>query len=777
MTKSTRKARKPSRRTGLDVQESLDYLDQGISVFDGDLELALFNRRLLDLLDLPAGLVEIGVAFEDLIRFNAERGEYGEGDVEALVRQRLELAAEPEHHCFERTRPDGTVLEVRRKPLPGGGFITTYSDVTELKRGEQALRENEDRFRRLYEMAPLGYQSLDIDGNFLEVNQAWLDMFGYAREEVIGRWFGDFVAEKDLFDTNFPRFKEAGEIRVPGYEMRCRDGSAKTVAFDGRVGYDEQGNFLQTHCILSDITERKRAEEELLAAKNKASVAEERLNEAARIANLGYWIWDEVKNKLIDCSEEYARIYGYTKEQMLAQTFNEQADLQFAHPDDRDPLAKTYSEFHVNPETYDVEYRAILPDGTVRNIREIGNPILDEQGRLVQSFGINQDITELKSMERQLAHAQKMEALGQLTGGVAHDFNNILQVILGNLHLVSDSLDADDEAVEPIGHAISAGERGALLTQQLLSFSRRQMLNPEVVDANDVVLGIIQLLHRTLGEDTVIKTRFARDLWPVSIDPGKLENAILNLALNARDAMPEGGELSVETRNELLKQAIPREDGDLAAGRYAVLRISDTGRGMTPEVLEQAFEPFFTTKDVGEGSGLGLSMVYGFARQSGGHLAIASEPGHGTTVTMYLPVAEGRPAAKTANGGGKAVAGGTVLVVEDDAEVRDITAKTLKALGCKVVEAENARSALRALENRDDIELVFTDVVMPGGMDGIGLAEEVERLHPAIKVLLTSGYPTSDFDADDTLEDRFQLLRKPYNTLELAAAVKAVLED
>jgi signal transduction histidine kinase/CheY-like chemotaxis protein len=381
-------------------------------------------------------------------------------------------------------------------------------------------------------------------------------------------------------------------------------------------------------------------------------------------------------------------------------------------------------------------------------------------------------------IERQLTQAQKMEAIGTLTGGMAHDFNNVLGVIVGNLDLLTRVIKADPAAAELCGEALDGATRCADLIRRLLAFARRQSLRPERTDVNAVVNDIALLLRRTLGEDITLALDLDARLWPVMADPAQLESALVNLATNARDAMPKGGPLDITTRNTHLDASYAMLHPDVVAGDYALLEISDTGTGIAPQVIGRIFEPFFTTKEQGRGTGLGLSMVFGFVKQTGGHLAVDSEPGLGSTFRIYLPranVDDGKAANPTDR---QPVVGGeeTVLLVEDNAALRRATARQLTELGYQVREAEHADAALALLDHGNRVDLLFTDVVMPGTMDGFDLAHEATRLRRGLKVLLTSGFSGVRV-GDQRMEDcPFLLLNKPYRHDELARALRAVLD-
>lgn len=384
---------------------------------------------------------------------------------------------------------------------------------------------------------------------------------------------------------------------------------------------------------------------------------------------------------------------------------------------------------------------------------------------------VSHDVTEHKLSEEHLRQAQKMEAVGQLTGGVAHDFNNLLAVIIGNAELLEDRLGHEVSELSAISQTAT---RGADLTQRLLAFSRRQPLRPKVIDVGGLVSGMSELLARTLGETIEIQTFVATDLQSALADPGQVENALLNLALNARDAMPNGGKLTIECQNARLGADYVDKHPDLIAGNYVVLAVSDEGTGMSAEVKSHAFEPFFTTKEVGEGSGLGLSMIYGFAKQSGGHATIYSEVGKGTTVKLYLP--RGEQAQQVIQAGkvqdiprGE---GETILVIEDDPEVRALAVRMLESLNYRVIDVADAASAHKALATEETFDLVLSDVVLTGGTSGPEFAEKARMTYPDLKIIFMSGYPAEAAHRNGFLGSNYVLLNKPFRRLEFAKAIR-----
>jgi signal transduction histidine kinase len=388
-------------------------------------------------------------------------------------------------------------------------------------------------------------------------------------------------------------------------------------------------------------------------------------------------------------------------------------------------------------------------------------------------------IAQREGVEGALRQAQKMEAMGHLTGGIAHDFNNLLQVILGNLELLQRRrLVANDDGQRMLATAARGAERAATLTQRLLAFARRQPLDPRPLDVNKLVQGMSELLHRTLGESIRIETVLAGGIWRVAADSNQLENALLNLAVNARDAMSGAGRLTIETANVHLDEAYARVN-EVRPGQYVMLAVSDTGSGMTPDVAAKAFEPFFTTKDVGKGSGLGLSQLYGFIKQSEGHAKIYSEPGEGTTITLYLPRLAGAGADEAA-GIASALPQGRgdlqVLVVEDDEDVRAHAVAMLTELGYAVIEAADANAALRLLDAHPRVRLLFTDVGLPGGRNGRELADEARRARPGLPVLFTTGYARNAIVHHGRLDPGVDLITKPFTFAALANKVHAMLE-
>jgi signal transduction histidine kinase len=403
-------------------------------------------------------------------------------------------------------------------------------------------------------------------------------------------------------------------------------------------------------------------------------------------------------------------------------------------------------------------------------------------GRLDQALAVAAERnTELARSREELAQAQRLEAIGQLTGGVAHDFNNLLTVVLGNLDLILRAR-GDAEKIERLAQgAMRAAQRGEYLVRQLLTYARKQITRPDTVNLNQLIVNIESLMHRVIGEQIEVVTMLSPVLAPAQIDPAHFETAMLNLVINARDAMAGGGRITIETCNVTLDLKDAANNSELAAGPYVMIAVSDSGSGMTPEVLARAFDPFFTTKEVGKGSGLGLSQVYGFAKTAGGHVKIYSELGIGTTVKLYLPKSSDRPVVPeigTETASLRPATGHeTILAVEDDDDVLVVASESLKELGYQVVTAGNAAQALEILKGDQPVDLLLSDVIMPGGMNGVQLTVEARRIRPELKVLLTSGYTAAALSLEHGLPDNLNVVEKPYRREELAKKLRLVIGE
>jgi two-component system, cell cycle sensor histidine kinase and response regulator CckA len=524
--------------------------------------------------------------------------------------------------------------------------------------------------------------------------------------------------------------------------------------------------------VRSDVTDLVQRDQAL--RESQASLAA-----AQRIAKLGSWELDLVNpgaagREPLRWSDETFRIFGYEPGEI---DVSNESFFRLVHPDDRESLRQAVDQAIAEGSTCNVEHRARRRDGREIIVQALATVERDAAGAPVRMVGTVQDITERKHIEDGLRQSQKMEAVGQLTGGLAHDFNNLLTVIIGSAEQLEEIRQGENPLAEKLLSNITrAADQASALTRRLLAFARKQPLQPRAVNINEYVLGMKPLLQRSIGEHIAIQMVPAADLWAAYVDPHQVEAAVLNLAINARDAMREGGHLTIETANVIMAEQQAARYGDVTPGEYVALDVSDDGRGMPAEILARAAEPFFTTKPPGEGTGLGLSMVYGFAKQSGGHMNIHSEVGHGTTVRLYFPrarvAAELRgpaPAAPDAPPGGRE----RILIVEDEPAVRESAVSLLLGLGYAVLEAADGPAALALAERNPPVDLLLTDLIMPGGMNGVALAEALKARQPALRILYCSGYSEN---AILPLGEPASLLQKPYRRQELAHKIRAALD-
>ncbi len=511
------------------------------------------------------------------------------------------------------------------------------------------------------------------------------------------------------------------------------------------------------------------------AAESAAIAASARLERALRASSAGVWELNYQTQRAY-YSPRFMSLLGH-EEFETEQGFSFFVDN--LHDEDRSRVTDDIQAHIDGRAPLRGEFRLCMKNGDYRWFSASGEVSRDHAGQPLYLSGSITDISERRQVEEQLQQSQKMEAIGNLTGGIAHDFNNILAVVIGNLDLLNMEIAEGTEARSLVDIAISASLKGSELTKSLLAFSRRQPLQPKLVSINQLLSTGAKMLSRAIGEAIKVQLNLADGLWPVSIDPSQLESALLNMMVNARDAMPNGGHIIIETRNTALDADYASQNPEVFPGDYVVLEVSDDGAGMPPEVLRRAFEPFFTTKEKGKGTGLGLAMVFGFVKQSGGHIKIYSEVGHGTTIRIYLP--KSMQSGEVANDGSARQAtrlsrGESILVVEDNPAVRKAVSKQLTGAGYRVKEVEAAVAALALLEADSGIHLVFSDVIMPGTMTGADLAREVKRRWPAIKILLTSGFPEGLLGNGNKIPEGINLLSKPYRMEELFLKIREVID-
>ena len=608
-----------------------------------------------------------------------------------------------------------------------------------------------------------GLVAVDNDWRFTYINAAAERMWNRKAADVIGTPVFDTSApdSNNPFQLNYLASKKSGDpVGFSAY-------SGRFGAWLEVRGYPHPRGYT---AFFRDVSQERAAHRALLRGEGKLESAAS-VNQRIFETSLDLILVVDRKGAFIRVSPSSQAILGYTPEEMSARSAAE-----FIYPDDLEPTREEMRLARRGGVVRNFECRYLHRDGRVINLVWTGVWSEPEQ----QHFFIGRDMTEQMRLEQHLRQAQKMEAVGQLTGGIAHDFNNILAVILGLIELLAEGV-AHDPQLSDMAKAIDeAAERGAQLTQRMLAYARKQPLHARDVDLAEVVTRTATMLQRTLGEDIAVKTVIGEDLWPALADPSQLEDAILNLAVNARDAMPKGGQLVVETANVHLDEQYAAEHVEVTPGDYVAVVVTDSGGGMAPEAVERAFDPFFTTKDVGRGTGLGLSMVYGFVKQSRGHVKIYSEVGHGTSIKLYLPraVSAETAAADAASEAAVHLRGHeTILVVEDARAVRTMAVNMLESLGYEVWQAEDGRSALECLKSPRTIDLLFTDMIMPNGMSGQDLSRKARELRPGLKVLFTSGYSEHFIAARGDAEPDGPLLNKPYRKQRLAEAVRSVLDN
>jgi PAS domain S-box-containing protein len=563
-------------------------------------------------------------------------------------------------------------------------------------------------------------------------------------------------------------------VTVPSLALSADAAMRRRTEDELRAVHDELNR--RAAARTTDLTDANRAlHDEIERRKRAESVLDEQtrhLSEAQRLANLGSWVRNLETNEIV-WSEQLYEIFGVQRGEEDTGSFD--GYLQRIHPDDRERVRKQVQAAIKAGQGFRGDRRIVRPNGEIRHVQTCVELVKDDAGRVVSMHGICFDVAERKQAEialertrEQLAQMQKMEALGQLTGGIAHDFNNLLMVVSGHAELLRRKL-SDPSQLRAVEAIMGAGQRGERLTRQLLTFSRRQPLNPVPIDLRQRVQDMRPMLSSSLRGNITLVVEFPDDLWSVEADVAEFELALVNVAVNARDAMPDGGTFTISAHN------VPSGQGRLGqpANDHVVISFADTGVGIPQDTLKKIFDPFFTTKAVGKGTGLGLSQVYGFAHQSGGTVSVTSVLGHGSTLSLYLGRCDTAAAAMPKMGDPDKVgsAEGTILVVEDNPEVADVTATLLEQIGYRVLRAGNAADALERLKVADRIDLVFSDIVMPNGMNGIHLAQELMEHYPAIRVLLTTGYS----DAAAAGETRFPILRKPFELPALEQAIRKVM--
>lgn len=655
-------------------------------------------------------------------------------------------------------------------------LIAITENITNIKLAEAQRSEAERSLMQLLRNLPgVAYRCLyDDKWTMLYVSESFKRLTGYDADAVLENKAITFAGLIHPDDRHF-----AAEIVDEAlthnqsfqveYRIIHKDGAIRWFWEQGSGVRDNDGNIVAIEGYITDITLQKQAHANI-------QESEQRFQLLSKATNDAIWDWDLITNKLW-WSDSFATLFGIYAHDSLPSVDGWQKRI---HPDDRyrvvNNLKRSVEE---HQQSWSDNYKFQRQDGSYADVIDRGYVIYNQANEAIRMVGGITDISERLEIEEKLRQSQRLEAVGQLTGGVAHDFNNLLTVIVGNAEIITESLDSNSNLRGLSEMIQEAADRGAELIRSLLAFSRRQALDPKHIDANQLLNNFQGLLSRSIGEAIQLELVLQADLWLAQVDPGQLENALLNLAINARDAMPSGGRLLIETMNVSLSEDYGSQH-DVNPGDYVIIGVSDTGIGIAPENLDKVFEPFYTTKSKDKGTGLGLAMVYGFARQSFGHINIYSELGQGTTIRLYLP----RSPEEVATAENPTVlqiqphiGNESILVVEDDELVRSYVISQLEFMGYQVISASNGNEAMEIILSDAKIDLLFTDVVMPGGMNGRELSDKAMRIRPKLKVLFTSGYTENSIVHHGRLDPGVMLLSKPYSRDELTTKIRKSLQD
>jgi PAS domain S-box-containing protein len=663
---------------------------------------------------------------------------------------------------WDELRTSGPAWKIERPQATGDSYVPFFPD------------QNGKVYELLLANLPVMLHCMDGAGRLTSVNKRWAKSLGYSETEAVGRAFNEFLTAESrtrLVQQIYPPYFQSGICRDEILTVTRKDGSTAKIVFSMNAYRGDKGRIERSVCLL---------DEPLSISQAVTVVEDQRFKGAFESAAHGM--------ALVSPLGEITLANGAFWE-FLEKSEHQRASSvkDILHKDDVAPFLASVGELiKGHAPSIKQELRYMAGEGRVMHGATSLALVRNDAGEVEQIILQIVDVTDKKQATQRLQHAQKMEAIGQLTGGLAHDFNNLLTVIIGNLELLESKSGIDERGARRLAEAIDAARKGSDLTRQMLAFARKQVLEPREVNINDLVKGIAPLLSRSIGENIQLKAHAMAGEPKALIDPSQLESSILNLAINARDAMPKGGLLTIETQPIFLDKAYAAKYPEVTPGHYVMVAVSDTGTGMSPELLEKVFQPFFTTKAQGKGSGLGLAMVYGFIKQSGGHINVYSEVGHGTSIKMYLPrkFADGEALPEVAGHPAEAVVEAApvprnpkILVVEDQEAVRAVACGFLEDFGYDIVEAEDGLQALARLQENPDIDLMFSDVVMPGGLNGFDLAQAARGIRPDLKIVHTSGYPKGAMVHQE--EPRFRegfIIMKPYRREDLQKIIRDALE-
>jgi PAS domain S-box-containing protein len=743
---------------------AIEQVSEAISIYDPEDSLVYLNQAMKNLYPNKENANRLGIGFEERINILSDSvGLTSKDDIKNFVKQRLS-DRDKRNERFETNPSVGSTWLFLDQRLPDGSSVTTARDITRQKNTEQALRESEARYALVLAAKDEGLWEANFVTGIYYRSPRWNEILGYGENELPPTRAAfsalihpeDSEAAQHAFDSHL----ELGTPFDIEYRVRHKSGDYIWVSIRGKAVWGADGKPVRLVGSIRDITEQKLAENQLL-------LIQERTNAQFKNNPVPSFLWQKSDDEfiLVDHNEAAATLNHGRVSKMIGQSAREVLE---SRPDvlislgqvlaDRTVISHTAERPDIfgSQDQWDITTYAFIPPDCV--------------------MVCVQDITDIKTLEHQLIQAQKMEAVGQLPGGVAHDFNNLLSAVMTNAQLLELQLGDDNASRLMASQIVQVARRGAELTHRLLAFSRKQALQPESISLNALVNGMRNLLQRSLGETIEIKMIAGNQISNVLADSGQVENALVNLAINASHAMPDGGMLTIAMVNATISNPEWADLWEGQTGDYVALKVTDTGTGIDPETLQHVFEPFFTTKEVGEGSGLGLSMVYGFAQQSGGFTTIESEVGAGTSVTIYLPISPNSRPSKKAIGEVMALRQGlgeTILLIEDEEAVRVATRKILSKLGYRVLATNDGVEARRLIAEEQRIDLLLSDLILPGGMNGFEIYHEIHQTRPDMKCLFMSGYSSVP---DHQRPDDAELLEKPVDMRLLTTRIREILD-
>ena len=747
------------------LSAAINSMSSGFAIWNHDDRLVMCNEQFRDLYPEIKALIVPGAKFVDLTQAVLDQGAIPEASDSPdpwLTNKVMERRIKGGSQIYKKS--DGRWIQAVDQRTPDGGSVSERTDITKMMEASEALRHSEERFALAFHQNPqiCAITTLE-EGIYVDINKAFEQQTGFSRSETIGRTTQQLGIWPDkTFRARFiHELKENGRVDNLVGQMQRKDKekrlvriSASTIEIDGQ------------QCLLGvfpDVTDE-------ITAARALEESEKNFKNIVETASAPIVVVNR-RNQIMEWNEAAAAMTGYAREEVHYCIFTSELIPDYFSEEARLLFAKALAGQNVGSSEVPINTR----DGGEAIVLFSLTPQMDHSENIVGLIAVGQDVTALKQAQEQLFHTQKLDSIGYLSGGIAHDFNNLLQVVGGAITMIDSLKEMPDEQEMWIRKIEETVERGGNLTSQLLAFSRQQALSPKPVKPADVLFGIDSLLKRTLGEDISFSVTCDPQLPAIFADAHQLQNAIINLCINARDAMPSGGELKIEASEIFLEDGWSDGKENLPAGQYISLKVSDTGKGMDPELIEKAFDPFFTTKEVGKGTGLGLSMVYGFARQSGGLASLESTPGVGTTVSLLFPEAETDVATeeRVEIAHTEMAHDATLLLVEDDPDVRQITSSLVKLLGYRVIEAESGEEALNILSKDSTIDVVFSDIVMPGNTSGFDLARKLLGVEGAPRIVLASGYPEKLDEIHDDIDGRVRILSKPFNLSQ----IREVLSD